>query len=403
MDSETMSGLHVLHVDHSSAPGGAELALRRILSTPHAWVASVALPPSTEGFGVFSKLAESKEVSVSLIGPVQVPGASKTGILRSLVFAASALGQALALRRSSSFRSSSVIHANSSRAALYSAVACIGSDKSLVVHLRDRVDRESFGRIGLILFRAFALRRADAIIASSNSVRDSAEVVLTRRNIPSFVIPSASGLELDTSGGSVAEEVQRVGMVARLDPWKGQDLLLRAFARVFRGSEVRLVLAGAPLFGKEDYLDQLRSLAGDLSVTEQVDFLGHVDDIAGLIASLDICVQTSLRPEPLGQNVLQYLALGRPTIATNAGGPAEWIVDEDNGLLFEIGNETQLAGALARLAGDRELRQQLGAAAAKTEGLLTDQEVAVAHAQAFWSASSTRKQGIKLSRRRTRR
>ena len=165
-------------------------------------------------------------------------------------------------------------------------------------------------------------------------------------------------------------------MVARIDGWKGQEVLLRAFAAEFAGTEVRLSFAGGAPFGNDDLVDALAKLAAELGVAGQVEFLGHVRDVARFVRAQDICVQASTRVEPLGQNVLQYLAAGRPTVAVDAGGPAEWIRHGVNGLLYEMGDVRALGAALRLLAADQALRARLAEGAVRTPGLLSDAEVA---------------------------
>ena len=114
------------------------------------------------------------------------------------------------------------------------------------------------------------------------------------------------------------------------------------------------------LFGHEDHLDELRRRARELGVAGQVDFLGHVEDVDALSAGWDVAVQASTRPEPLGQNVLQYLAAGRAVVAADEGGPAEWITDGVNGLLVPPRDVAALASALGRLDADAALRARLG-------------------------------------------
>lgn len=391
--------LRVLHIDHSTARSGAEYALFRMLDRSPPWDATLLVPraPGPGAEDVFEPLAE-RGISVRHTGPAQRSGASRGGPL--LGFAARAAGQTAVIRASREFRAADVVHANTSRSALYAAAACRGTRARLVVHLRDLVDAESLGRAGLRLFTSVALRRADGVIANSQATLDSAQPYLPV-GVPAEVIPSAAGLVaraadsqpagLQPVGSQPAGAVRRVGMVARLDPWKGQELLVTAFAAVFAGTGVRLVLAGGAPFGNEMFEVELRRLAQRLGAGEQVDFLGHVDDVAGLIPTFDICVQASTRPEPLGQNVLQYLAAGRPTIAADQGGPAEWIDSGRNGLLFPIGDAEQLAQALRTLSENESLRTSLGAAAARTPGLATDDEVTARHHDFFARIASRRR------------
>ncbi|MDQ2699518.1 MAG: glycosyltransferase, partial [Actinomycetota bacterium] len=207
------------------------------------------------------------------------------------------------------------------------------------------------------------------------------------------VIPSASGLRVgfETRRASPGAPqparqaqptapVRTVGMLARIDPWKGQQLVIEAFARVYGGRDARLQFAGDAPFGHEGHLAELRTTAEWLGIADQVDFLGHVDDVEVLLQGWDVAVQASTRPEPLGQNVLQYLAAGRAVVAADEGGPTEWITDGVNGLLVPPRDIDALAVALNRLDTDASLRARLAAAASATPGLLDDAAVARAHA-----------------------
>lgn len=373
------------HLDHSSESGGAELALLRLVTASAPWSPTVVIPRSRlNDAGVFSSLGAHPRVGLEQIGPRQAPGASNAaaGLPARVRFAAAILAQSLALRSSRIFRRSDVVHANTTRAGVYGAFACVGSRKRFVVHLRDMVAIESLGNMGFQLFSRIALRRADGVIANSHATLASAQPYL-RQGTRTAVIPSPLGLTARDPYERTAAQVRRVGMVARIDHWKGQDILLRAFARRCAGTDIRLVYIGGTSFGKEQSLEELRVLADTLGVADQVDFLGHVDDVTAQIKKLDVCVQASTRPEPLGQNVLQYLAAGKPVIAVDAGGPAEWIRDGENGLLTAMGDIGALDDALHSLITDASLRERLAAAAHATPGIRTDTQIAALHGDFF--------------------
>jgi len=130
--------------------------------------------------------------------------------------------------------------------------------------------------------------------------------------------------------------------VASLDHKKGLDILIRAFAKAFRGrSSVRLYLCGdGPLAG------QLKALAAELGVGETVVFRGRLAkaEVVKILDGADFFVLPS-RMETFGVVVIEALARGVPVIATRSGGP-EYIVEESTGLLVEPEDEGQLVGAL---------------------------------------------------------
>jgi glycosyltransferase involved in cell wall biosynthesis len=384
--------LNVLHLDHSTEPGGAELALLRVVTHADTWSPSIRIPEgNADGNGVFSSLASSPSVTLVAAGKKQKPGASQSGgLVRMVKFAVDALAESARLKFSKSFAKADVVHANTSRSAVYGAVACFLTNKTFVVHLRDMTTSESLGSVGYALFTKLALRRADGVIANSRSTLASA-VPHLRAKTTRVVIASPIGFD-DRTVPVFSENVGAVGMVARIDSWKGHALLMEAFAAVLKGSETRLVFAGGAAFGKEAILTEFTDRAQQLGIADQVDFLGHVTDVRPVIDRLDICVQASTRPEPLGQNVLQYLAAGKTVIAVDAGGPAEWVTSGTNGLLVEIESVSALEAALKALVGDSALRHKLALGASETSGIGTDGEIARAHGD-FFSRTRTQRRG----------
>lgn len=393
-----MSDPKVLHLDHTLALGGAELALDRLCKRARNWIPTIALPhhDKREASGAFAG-SRAEGTKVIEIGPPQTPGATSGELGKSVLSLVGVLHQAITVRFSQDFADADVIHANTSRSGLYGSLACWTSRKPLVVHLRDMVTSESLGRVGQMLFRKVVLSRADAVIGNSAATLDSARSSI-RPDVLVEVIPSPTGISKKHVPALVQDRVSRIGMVARIDPWKGQDLLISAFAAIFAGSTVRLVLAGSPAFGHETYLQKLHTLTEDLGIMGQVDFLGQVSNVEDLLGTLDVCVQASLRPEPLGQNVLQYLSCGRPTVAANAGGPREWITHDENGLLFEAGDASALAHALRRLSNDKRLRQKISDSALVLTRIPGDQEISDLHGDVFRRVTKRTRHAIQNAR-----
>ncbi|PPG35703.1 hypothetical protein C5E10_02915 [Pseudoclavibacter sp. RFBG4] len=387
--------MKVAHLDHVNTNGGAELALARMLQGKPSWRPLVILPKrSNDENAVFTDGRLHEEVGVLRIGPQQPVGASNAGGIGKLAgMAIRLLGQALVLRPTLRRQRVEVVHANSTRSAIYGVLAVLGSRRTFVVHLRDMITPESIGGAGHALFTRLALRRADGVIANSSATLDSARSSI-REATAVAVIPSAAGIariEADSLPDIAAgERIRCIGMVARIDPWKGQELLVRALARADLSADCRLMFAGGAPFGNEPYLEELRALAAELGIADRVDFCGHVRDVNSFIDGLDVCVQASIRPEPLGQNVLQYLSRGRATIVADEGGPTEWVTDGENGLTFRSGSEEDLALQIDRLDQDASLRKALGRAAVATDGLADDQEIANLHLALFADARSRR-------------
>jgi glycosyltransferase involved in cell wall biosynthesis len=300
-------------------------------------------------------------------------------------------GAAAVVATSRAFREADVVHANSTRSGVYAAIACRIGRKPLVVHVRDTVSPEVMGRLGHALYARFVLPSAARVIANSSATATSAR---PHARVAVDVIASPSGIRRESgrqaSSGFNDTVTPTIGMVARIAHWKGQDLLIRAFASALRGSDWRLRLAGGTSFDASDYLAELKALVDEVGIAEQVVFVGHVDDVFAEIARYDICVQFSRWAEPLGQNVLQYLASGRATIAADEGGPREWIVDGVNGLLVTPRDVMALTEALRLLTNDTGLRTRLAAAGPETDGLEDDVTIAARHEEVFRAVAATR-------------
>lgn len=373
-------GLRVLHLDHTTVPGGAEFALVRMLRAGAPWAAAVMLAPTDDGLGVYADVPEA--VASRVVGVRQPAGVSSGGLGLQLGAALRLVVQAIATRLHPGFGRADVVDANTARAAAYGALAARTSRVPFVVHLRDMVDPDALGRTGHFLMTRVVLPRADGVISDTNATLDSARPYLPPRAL-ARVIPSASGIRLRTAPPVRNDAALRVGMLARIDPWKGQLLLLEAFAEAFAGTEARLEFAGSAPFGHEIFLAELQARAVALGVADRVAFHGHVSEVDALIDTWDVAVQASTRPEPLGQNVLQYLSAGRAVVVADEGGPIEWVEDDVNGLRFTARDQYALASVLRRLGENPALRERLGAAAAATPGLLDDAAVVKAHADFY--------------------
>jgi len=364
--------LRVAFLDHTTLPGGAQLALARLLRAGGTqWEATVVVPRGPRG--AYADLGD--EGRVRHVGPRQLPGAISGGSAAQVRNAADVLRQVAALITVPEVRSAHVLYANSARSAVYAALTASVLRLPFVVHLRDAVSPEALGPGGYAAMTRLVLPRAAGLVTNS---RYTLGVAATAAPLPELraVIPSPIGEMFDPPPPPPRDRVERVGMVARIAPWKGQELLMDAFARAFPDGDVTLHLAGAPLFGEEEHLELLGLRAAELGVAGRVVMEGHVKDVRGFIDSLDIAVHCAVKPEPMGQNVLQYLARGRALVAAAEGGPAEVVDDGVTGVLVPPRDAGALADALRALASDAVSRRTLARGAAQApvgrEGELAD-------------------------------
>lgn len=143
---------------------------------------------------------------------------------------------------------------------------------------------------------------------------------------------------------------------------KGVAELLRAWAllerRVVTGrAAAELIIVGDDLANHGDYLQRMKTLAGELSI--DVRFVGFQQDVPGWLAAADFAVVPS-HFDPLGNAVLEAMAAGLPVIGADVGGIPEMIDRHETGLLVPPRDPHALAHALRSLILNAELRQELG-------------------------------------------
>lgn len=162
---------------------------------------------------------------------------------------------------------------------------------------------------------------------------------------------------------SPASDLPVVGIVGRLQPWKGQDRLLRAQALLReRGHRIHLAIVGGDAYGlSTEYAESLPVLADRLGLAGAITLTGQVPDAGPYIERMDILVNAS-DPEPFGIVLLEGMARGVPVVAVDSGGPAEFIEDRRTGVLARSGEPAALADALEPLLSSPELRQAIGQA-----------------------------------------
>jgi glycosyltransferase involved in cell wall biosynthesis len=153
----------------------------------------------------------------------------------------------------------------------------------------------------------------------------------------------------------LGEDTPVITLVGGLIDWKGQDVLLDAAPQVFaRYPDARILLVGAA-YGRDDrFARQIAERVAAPEMAGRVRLLGGRKDIADILSISAVVVHASTQPEPFGRTFLEGMALGRPVIASNEGGPLDVITHEHDGLLLAPRDPALLAGAILRILDQPE-------------------------------------------------
>ena len=155
---------------------------------------------------------------------------------------------------------------------------------------------------------------------------------------------------------NIPEGVFTAGILARLEPYKGQMLLLDAAKLLLdQGRELCILIGGA---GSQE--QALRERIQALGLSGRVLLLGFVENVAEVLSILDVQLNCSYGTETSSIAIIEGMSMGLPSVASNYGGNP-WLVDDGvSGLLFESGNARDLAEKLAQMMDDPEKRGALG-------------------------------------------
>ena len=261
-----------------------------------------------------------------------------------------------------------LVYSNSS---VFAAGALAAAELNLphVWHLREfgRRDYDLAPDLGT-RFARLGFRSADAVVCVSHALR---RALLGRRPpAHSRVIYNGVATEAEfdarrraAGAGSGRRPPFTFVLVGRFRPSKGQDVALRAFARVAASNPaVRLnLVGGAGGTGDQAYYDHCRELAGSLGVTNRVEFWGYIPDPERAFLAADAALMCS-RSEAMGRVTAEAMSCGRPVIGYAAGGTPELIDDGTTGRLYS-GGAGELAAAMADYAANPDLAREHGAAA----------------------------------------
>ena len=163
-----------------------------------------------------------------------------------------------------------------------------------------------------------------------------------------------------------------VVQVSRLEPFKGQHLLLEALATLRDVQRWTCwFVGGAQRAAELDYLRSLQASAGERGIGDRVRFTGARDDIHALLSAADVYCQPNTTPEGFGLTFVEAMRAGLPVVTSGIGGACE-IVNGSCGILTQPGDVTSLASALRVLIADANLRARLGAKARKRPQELCD-------------------------------
>ncbi len=203
----------------------------------------------------------------------------------------------------------------------------------------------------------------DLILCCSRASQDGQNGVTPRRKTavcyPGVVFPTTAPLVKADAREllQLDPHANIVGMVARLERWKGAHILIQAAHIVSRTlPETYFFIVGGDHPRDIAYAESIRQMAADSKLGNHIILAGQrpATEVPLWQASADIIVHPVTGEEPFGMAIAEAMGMQRVVVASDRGGPREIIQAGENGFLVPRGDAVALAAELVRLLQDPE-------------------------------------------------
>lgn len=199
----------------------------------------------------------------------------------------------------------------------------------------------------------FFLNHTDKIIAQSSNTKYNAIQYYHPKKDISIIplafhppqIPDISRDDLNINKGDFILTV-----IGRIVKRKAIDVIIRALVRI-PDERIKLFVMGD---GPEK--QALQKLAQDMGVEKRVFFLGYVEEKEkySYLSNSDLFVLTAMH-EGFGIVYMEAMYCGLPIVCTNNGGQVDFLKNEQNAILIDVGDTEGCANAILRFYKDKKL------------------------------------------------
>lgn len=159
---------------------------------------------------------------------------------------------------------------------------------------------------------------------------------------------------------NIPDEAIKVGMIGRVNAWKGQnDFLDAAEGLLKKYSNLYIFIVGSAFAGEEWRVDELKKKIADSQNKDRIIFSEFRTDTPEIHSFFDVLVLPSTNPDPLPTVVLEAMGCGTPIVGYNHGGVTEMVINGETGLLAEVKNSKDLGRKIQQaLESDYKLMGQ---------------------------------------------
>lgn len=253
-----------------------------------------------------------------------------------------------------------LMHVNNGLSNLEPVIAALMLNRKFIVHFHGI---ETPGRV-----QKFLLNRVHRYIVISEFLRS----VLIENGFPKqrmTVIPNpvqethalSEGQDDLRNQYGLDENDKVFAIVGRIVRWKGHVEFLNAASLVLKSvPNAKALIVGDFSDGDAGYQQKIQRMVEESGFSDRILMTGYVKDVSSIYSIMDVCVHTSVEPEPFGLVIIEAMSNGLPVIASDIGAPTEIIDDTVTGYIVDPKMTVKLADIIRSLLDNSELREQIG-------------------------------------------
>lgn len=270
------------------------------------------------------------------------------------------------------------------------AFAAARSDAALVWHFNDTLTPTPLKQLSAALAR----RWADQVVVAADAVgsyfldgRANARTVYAPVDLTEFDPGNQEFTDWSLHEEfDIPDTVPVVGTIGNINPAKGHEYLIEAFAAV--EGPAHLIVVGKRLDSQQEYYARLQSRLRELDIEARVTFTGWRSDIPRLLDAFDVFVLASVT-EACPIVVLEAMAMQCPIVATDVGGVREQIPSSDHGWVVPPEDSQSLSEAIEAALTATDTDTRVTNARAHVEELFSLEACVTAHEEIYRSLAGS--------------
>lgn len=258
-----------------------------------------------------------------------------------------------------------IIHCWDSMTALYAIPACkllhIKLMNGMVVDtpVKKNIFNKNWLRAQLTFpFSDIIIGNSKAGLLAYKAPAKKSECIYNGMDLVRFTSLKDSSIVRKEIFGNESDDILTVGMVAAFEERKDYKTLLEVAIKLIPiNNKLRFVLVGGG-----SLLEEIKSKVPSTLLNKKIFFLGKRSKVEAIVNIFDVGVlltNAKVHGEGISNSIIEYMALGKPVIATRGGGTNEIIFDNQNGYLVDTENSDQLTEKIEKIMKD-ENRKKLG-------------------------------------------